>query len=114
MEKSLVFSFYKEDTLLCNKYSDLSCEYFFDVDKQRVDYAMCPKNGEGIEDFLKERIFPEARVDKKRVLKSLNIPFYDVMLICKRTNGVMFDDVYWVRFPDSGVNSYKEALERVI
>lgn len=113
MEKDLVFSFYRENILLCDKYSDLSCKYYFNTEDKKADYANCPKNGESIEEFLKERVFPETRVNCKEVLKSLGLPFYDVEMICKRTNGIMCDDKYWIKFINSNINSYEEALKSV-
>lgn len=59
--------------------------------------------------FLEGRCFPESRFDKKRLLKSLDVAFYEPFDIVRRTHGVMFDDVYWVRFEGEENLTYEEV-----
>ena len=48
------------------------------------------------EAFLKSRCFPETRDKMKIQLDALGIPFYDPMLIIKKTQGRMAEDDFWI------------------
>ena len=48
-------------------------------------------------EFLKSRCFPETRDKIKLVLKDLGIPFYDPLLIIKKTEGRMAEDDFWIK-----------------
>lgn len=47
---------------------------------------------EDYQEFLRERCFPESRDKLKLVLKDLDIPFYDPILIIQKTEGRMAED----------------------
>lgn len=49
------------------------------------------------EEFLKSRCFPETRDKMKIELESLDIPFYDPLLIIEKTEGRMAEDHFWIR-----------------
>lgn len=49
------------------------------------------------EEFLKTRCFPEERDKMKLMLKELDIPFYDPLMIIEKTNGRMAEDDFWIR-----------------
>lgn len=55
-----------------------------------------PDYGDYIE-FIKSRCFPETRDKLKLVLKDMNIPFYDPLLIIEKTEGRMAEDDFWIR-----------------
>jgi len=48
--------------------------------------------------FFEERSFERGRGDIKKVLKSLDVDFYDPYLIVQKTRGQLWDDFYWIRF----------------
>jgi len=48
------------------------------------------------EEFLASRCVPKERDKMKLVLKELDIPFYDPMLIIEKTNGRMAEDEFWI------------------
>ena len=48
-------------------------------------------------DFLESRCFPRSRDKMKLILKDLNIPFYDPLLIIEKTEGKMAEDDFWIR-----------------
>lgn len=52
---------------------------------------------EEYEDFLKSRCFPEERDKIKTILKELNLPFYDPLLIIEKTQGRMAEDDFWIK-----------------
>lgn len=54
-------------------------------------------NYDDYEEFLKSRCFPETRDKMKLVLKDLNIPFYDPLLIIEKTEGRMAEDDFWIK-----------------
>ena len=49
------------------------------------------------EEFLESRCFPKQRDKMKLILEDLNLPFYDPMLIVKKTQGRMAEDDFWIR-----------------
>ena len=53
---------------------------------------------EDFEYFLKERCFPEARGDKKDLLKALGIDHFDPLQIIEATKGRMAEDNYHINF----------------
>lgn len=52
---------------------------------------------EDYEEFLKSRCFPEERDKMKLMLKGLELPFYDPLMIIEKTNGRMAEDDFWIR-----------------
>ena len=48
-------------------------------------------------EFLKSRCFPESRDKMKLILKDLELPFYDPILIIEKTEGRMAEDDFWIR-----------------
>ena len=51
---------------------------------------------EDYQKFLKSRCFPETRDKIKIQLDALGIPFYDPMLIIRKTQGRMAEDDFWI------------------
>ena len=51
---------------------------------------------EDYEEFLKSRCFPETRDKIKLVLKELDLPFYDPLMIIEKTEGRMAEDDFWI------------------
>lgn len=57
------------------------------------------------EEFLESRCFPRTRDKMKLILKDLDLPFYDPMLIIEKTEGRMAEDDFWIRIErESGTN----------
>ena len=50
------------------------------------------------EDFLEARCFPRERDKMKLMLREYNIPFYDPMLIVRKTQGRTEEDDFWISF----------------
>ncbi len=49
------------------------------------------------EEFLKSRCFPEERDKMKLMLREMDIPFYDPIMIIEKTEGRMAEDDFWIR-----------------
>lgn len=49
------------------------------------------------EDWLESRCFPKERDKMKLILKDLNLPFYDPMMIIEKTEGRMAEDRFWIK-----------------
>lgn len=49
------------------------------------------------EEFLESRCFPNSRDKLKLILKDLDIPFYDPLLIVEKTQGRMAEDDFWIK-----------------
>lgn len=52
---------------------------------------------EQYEEFLESRCFPRQRDKMKLMLRELDLPFYDPMLIIEKTEGRMAEDEFWIR-----------------
>lgn len=53
-------------------------------------------NYQEYEDFLESRCFPRERDKMKLILKELDIPFYDPIMIIEKTKGRMAEDDFWI------------------
>ena len=49
------------------------------------------------QEFLASRCFPESRDKMKLILKDLELPFYDPIMIIEKTEGRMAEDAFWLR-----------------
>lgn len=49
------------------------------------------------EEFLESRCFPRSRDKMKLILKDLDLPFYDPLLIIEKTEGRMAEDKFWIK-----------------
>ena len=47
--------------------------------------------------FLESRCFPESRDKLKWVLRDLDIPFYEPLMIIEKTEGRMAEDDFWIK-----------------
>lgn len=112
MEKDLAFQVFYFDRLICDKYTDLSCKYYFDKDKNHLFYALSPKDGQSIEDYLEDRVFPKERVDCKAVLKELGLHYYDVVSIAKETCGYLYGEAIWIKFPNTPEKTLKDVIRK--
>ena len=52
---------------------------------------------EQYEEFLESRCFPRSRDKMKLILKDLDLPFYDSLMIIEKTQGRMAEDDFWIR-----------------
>ncbi|MBR0090312.1 MAG: transcriptional regulator [Lachnospiraceae bacterium] len=52
---------------------------------------------EDYEEFLESRCFPRERDKMKLMLKEMDIPFYDPLMIIEKTEGRMEEDDFWIR-----------------
>lgn len=52
---------------------------------------------EQYEEFLETRCFPRSRDKMKLILKDLDLPFYDPIMIIEKTQGKMAEDDFWIR-----------------
>ena len=52
------------------------------------------------QEFLKSRCFPETRDKLKLVLDDLGLPFYDPLMIIKKTEGRMAEDNFWIKIEE--------------
>ena len=52
---------------------------------------------EDYEEFLESRCFLRTRDKMKLILRELDLPFYDPMMIIEKTEGRMAEDDFWIR-----------------
>ncbi len=50
------------------------------------------------EEFLESRCFPRERDKMKLILRDLDLPFYDPLMIVRKTGGRMAEDRFWIKF----------------
>ena len=60
-------------------------------------YTKLGNEVEEYEEFLESRCFPQTRDKMKLILKDLNLPFFDPLLIIQQTEGRMAEDDFWIR-----------------
>lgn len=53
---------------------------------------------EDFELFLQDRVFPKTRGDAKKLLKILDLPFYDPLSIAEKTKGRVAEDPQYLKF----------------
>lgn len=52
---------------------------------------------EQYEEFLESRCFPRSRDKMKLMLRELELPFYDPLMIIEKTQGRMAEDDFWLQ-----------------
>lgn len=52
---------------------------------------------EQYEAFLESRCFPRSRDKMKLILKDLDLPFYEPLMIIEKTQGRMAEDNFWIK-----------------
>ena len=52
---------------------------------------------EEYKDFLESRCFPRTRDKMKLILKELDLPFYEPLMIIEKTAGRMAEDEFWIK-----------------
>lgn len=52
---------------------------------------------EQYEEFLESRCFPRTRDKMKLILRDLDLPFYDPLMIIEKTEGRMAEDDFWIK-----------------
>lgn len=49
------------------------------------------------QEFIESRCFPRTRDKMKLILRDLNLPFYDPIMIIEKTEGRMAEDDFWIK-----------------
>ena len=52
---------------------------------------------EQYEEFLESRCFPRSRDKMKWVLREMDLPFYEPLMIIEKTEGRMAEDDFWIK-----------------
>lgn len=52
---------------------------------------------EQYEEFLESRCFPRTRDKMKIILRELDLPFYEPLMIIEKTQGRMAEDNFWIK-----------------
>lgn len=58
---------------------------------------------EQYEEFLESRCFPRTRDKMKLILRDLDLPFYEPLMIIEKTQGRMAEDNFWIKI-ERGTN----------
>jgi len=70
--------------------------------KNFMDVAVLDKVStlDELNDWFEGRCFLRSRADKDFLLSALGLTEYAPYNIVRKTNGVLFEDTYWIRFED--------------
>lgn len=71
-----------------------------------------PLNIRDLEKLLEYRSFPRTRGNANELLRDLGLEFYEVFSIVEKTHGVMFDDIYWIKFEGEDI-TYADARRMI-
>lgn len=66
---------------------------------------------ESIDEFFRDRVIPETRVDIKEVLEELGMTVFDAEAIARISNGTLTCDNNWIRFDKSNI-TWEEIKEK--
>ena len=107
MGKNLVYAFdymhYDEKTSTVSVYDDDSVEVN-DISDNWVELPFGTWGSEAdikdVEELLETRCFPRTRANCRQILDSGGLQFYNPLEICRKTEGRMSDDKFWMRFHD--------------
>ena len=102
MGKTLDFEYYEEDRLCTKVHVDYKTQkvdvvnYTDDI----VSQAFGRRNVtiDTIDEFFRERVFPETRVDKDKLLEAAGMTHFDAEAIARKTHGILMEDLFWIRF----------------
>lgn len=112
MGKILDFEYYMKDKL-CSR-------VHVDYDKQTIDvenftddlieqaFGLQKITIDSIDEFFRDRVFPETRVDVDVLLELLDLKVFDAEAIARKTHGMMTHDFFWIRF-DNEDFSYEDV-----
>lgn len=53
-----------------------------------------------IDEFFRERVFPETGVNCKEILRQMGFKNYNAESIARKTHGILYNDLWWLRFDD--------------
>lgn len=51
-----------------------------------------------VEEFFESRCFPRTRANCKQILESGGLQFYNPIEICRKTQGRLMEDLFWINF----------------
>jgi hypothetical protein len=110
----LEFEVLSEDRVVCRVYyseGKRCIEYF----GSKLDKAFCPLgvSDSDILEFFDDRAIPSTRVGIAQVLKTFGLSEYNAVELCKKTKGMLNEDVYWVRFSFDKDLTYAKAMKIV-
>lgn len=115
MARVLEFQYYNKDKLCSEIRVDYNIKEVFV--KNYVDnplqqaFGKRPNTLDTVDEFFKERCFDVNRPDKYELLESIGLKIYEPEAICRKTNGLTWDDTFWICFMDEPV-SYEEIAKR--
>ena len=111
MGKILGFEYYEKDKL-CTKvsvnYSNNTVNVVnFTDDIISQAFGKRAVTVEDIDDFFRNRVFPESRVDVDVLLDLLGLDHFDAEAIARKTHGMLWEDFFWVKFDNENL-SYED------
>lgn len=100
------FEYYMQDELLCRVFVK-KCDVRLEVVCNRLPLLLpfglktdCITLKD-LDEFYEDRCFPRERGNCRELLKELGVDYYEPELICRKTHGLLFDDLCWIKFSDT-------------
>lgn len=116
MGRILDFEFYEKEKLCTRVHVDYAAQT---VDVQNfTDDVVAQAFGrqkitiESIDEFFRDRVFPETRTDADELLKILGLKCFDAEAIARKTHGMLFHDLSWIRFDNEDLTYEDIAVLR--
>ena len=79
------------------------CIKQYTTDPMKTPFSGGTIDSERIEAFLKSRCPDPSRKDLKELLSSYGLPSLEPLSWCRKTHGVLYDDFFWIRFPNEKI-----------
>ena len=117
MVRVLIFDYYYKDVLCTHCEIDYGKQYI--SVKNFVDDPLFQAFGkqiitmDSIDEFFRDRCFPETRVDCLDLCRYLGLDHFDAEAICRKTHGKCVHDFFWIRF-DNEIINFKEIRGHIV
>lgn len=114
MGKILDFEYYEKDKLCTRVHVDYNnqevhVENFTD-DIVAQAFGNNKVTIDSVDEFFKDRVFAESRIDKDVLLNILGLKVFDAESIARKTHGMLVNDLFWVRFDNEDL-TYEDIKE---
>lgn len=106
--------YWKDEQLVCRITVDKGVKFTnYTDDTLKLPFGVRTEVGEkDLQEFYRERAFPEERDNCKEVLNALGLNYYDAESVCRKTHGLQFDDFLWLQFSDEPQVKYSDIKLR--
>lgn len=117
MGRILIFDYYFKDTLCTHCEVDFANQIInvknYINDPLYQAFGLQTVTMDSIDEFFRERCFPETRVDCLSLCNYLGLDSFDAEEICRKTHGKCISDFFWIKFDNENIR-FKELRGRIV